>query len=315
MVQALKSGELDYAIGVNAAQFDDLKTQPNIAVVNGVTNGWTMLNFNCYDKDIPNGGASTKALRDPKFRDALGYAIDKQLLIDRVLGGYGETGHDPGPAVPVEVARRTRPAAHLRYRPGEAEADGRRLSARRVRSAPGQGRQADQPAPVPAHGLAHLSEDGRVHQGLVRASWASRSRRASTTRRRCSISNCHPPRRHPDHTADWDMIIWSWTGYADPNPLLQIFTTGLIGSTSDSLYSNPTYDALYDAADHREVGRRAPHDHGPDAEHLLRRCAVSRPDLRRHARGLPDRQVRWLDEPARQRHAALRVRLVRLSAC
>ena len=43
------------------------------------------------------------------------------------------------------------------------------------------------------------------------------------------------------------MIIWSWTGYADPGPLLQIFTTDFIGSTSDSLWSNATYDELYNA--------------------------------------------------------------------
>lgn len=55
-----------------------------------------------------------------------------------------------------------------------------------------------------------------------------------------------PTEEAPDRTADWDMIIWSWTGYADPNPLLQIFTTSLIGSTNDSLYSNPEYDRLYD---------------------------------------------------------------------
>ena len=92
MVQALKGGDLDYALGINADQFDSLKSEPDIAVVNGPTNGWTMLNINSYNKDIPGGGASTKALRDPAFRDAIGYAIDKPTLVDRVLGGYGTPG-------------------------------------------------------------------------------------------------------------------------------------------------------------------------------------------------------------------------------
>ena len=77
MVQALKTGDLDYAHGINSDQFESLKGQPGIVTVNGVTNGWTMLNLNSYANDIPGGGASTKALRDPAFRDALGYAIDK----------------------------------------------------------------------------------------------------------------------------------------------------------------------------------------------------------------------------------------------
>ena len=102
MVQALKSGELDYALGVNADQFDSLKGSRTSSPSTASTNGWTMLNLNSYDKDIPGGGASTKALRDPAFRDALGYAIDKELLIERVLGGYGTPGTTQVPPFPAK---------------------------------------------------------------------------------------------------------------------------------------------------------------------------------------------------------------------
>ena len=54
---------------------------PDIATVAGSANGWTQLAFNTYGtetgKTITSGGPSTKALLDPAFRDALGYAIDK----------------------------------------------------------------------------------------------------------------------------------------------------------------------------------------------------------------------------------------------
>ena len=55
------------------------------------------LSFNSYDARHDHGAAapSTKALQDPAFRDALGYAIDKQELCSTVLGGYGDVGHDP----------------------------------------------------------------------------------------------------------------------------------------------------------------------------------------------------------------------------
>src|SRR6185436_15497454 len=96
MVQALKAGELDYAHGPNGDQLNQLKTDPNIVTVAGKANGWSQLAFNGYGADtgktIPNGGPSTKALLDPAFRDALGYAIDKDLLVERVLGGYGDVG-------------------------------------------------------------------------------------------------------------------------------------------------------------------------------------------------------------------------------
>ncbi len=96
MVQALKAGEIDYAHNVSAEQLNQLKTEPNIKTVNGVANGWTELGFNTYGtgtgKTIKGGGPSTKALLDQKFRDALGYAVDKQKLIDSVIGGYGTIG-------------------------------------------------------------------------------------------------------------------------------------------------------------------------------------------------------------------------------
>ena len=96
MIQALKKGELDYARDVPAAQFDQLADEPPTSRRSpGERAGtvWFELAFNTYGtgtgKTIKGGGASTKALLDPAFRDALGYAIDKQALLDRVHGGYG----------------------------------------------------------------------------------------------------------------------------------------------------------------------------------------------------------------------------------
>jgi peptide/nickel transport system substrate-binding protein len=96
MIQALKAGELDYARNPNADQLKALASEPNIKTVVGASNGWTQLAFNTYGsgtgKTIKKGGPSTQALVDPAFRDALGYAIDKNLLVDRILGGYGDPG-------------------------------------------------------------------------------------------------------------------------------------------------------------------------------------------------------------------------------
>src|SRR4249919_1741475 len=96
MVQAFKSGEIDYVRTISADQFAVLTGQSHIVTVAGKSNGWTELGFNTYGtgtgKTIKGGGPSTKALLDPAFRDALGYAVDHQALVDRVLGGYGDVG-------------------------------------------------------------------------------------------------------------------------------------------------------------------------------------------------------------------------------
>src|SRR4029077_7520523 len=103
MVQALKAGELDYARDPNADQLKQLQTTPNIKTVVGAANGWTQLAFNTYGtgtgKTIAGGGASTQALQDPAFRDALGYAVDKKMLVDKVLGGFGDVGTTNVPPV------------------------------------------------------------------------------------------------------------------------------------------------------------------------------------------------------------------------
>ena len=91
MVQALKTGDVDYVRGVLPDQFNALKTEPDIATVEGVANGYTELSFNTGGNKEGYGG-STSALADVAFRDALGYAIDQQLLVDRTLGGYGTAG-------------------------------------------------------------------------------------------------------------------------------------------------------------------------------------------------------------------------------
>ena len=46
---------------------------------------------------------------------------------------------------------------------------------------------------------------------------------------------------------DFDTFIWGWGGDPyDPSFLLGLLTTGEIGSSSDSFYSNPEYDRLFE---------------------------------------------------------------------
>ncbi len=68
-----------------------------------------------------------------------------------------------------------------------------------------------------------------------------------------------PPEVDPeaDYKADYDLFIWGWGGDVDPNSLLEIFTCGQIGNTSDSLYCNPAYDELFTQQNEAD-GRRTP---------------------------------------------------------
>ena len=91
MVQALRSGEIDYVHQTGADLFDALAKEPNIRVSEGFANGYTYLSFNTRATQAGYHG-STSALEDQKFRDALGFAIDRQALVDKVLNGHGVAG-------------------------------------------------------------------------------------------------------------------------------------------------------------------------------------------------------------------------------
>ena len=57
---------------------------------------------------------------------------------------------------------------------------------------------------------------------------------------------------------DFDTFIWGWGGDPyDPSMLLSLLTTKAIGGSSDSFYSNPEYDRLYDQQSRRVRHRRA----------------------------------------------------------
>src|SRR5258705_12660950 len=86
-------------------QFNRLKEDPTITTVAGKSNGWVELGFNSYGtgtgKTIKGGGPSTKALQDTAFRDSVGFAIDKQKLLDEVIGGHGDIATTDVPPVLV----------------------------------------------------------------------------------------------------------------------------------------------------------------------------------------------------------------------
>jgi len=59
---------------------------------------------------------------------------------------------------------------------------------------------------------------------------------------------------------DFDTFIWGWGGDPyDPSTLLQLITTSQIGGSSDSFYSNPEYDPLFDEqAGEYDIEKRKP---------------------------------------------------------
>jgi peptide/nickel transport system substrate-binding protein len=72
---------------------------------------------------------------------------------------------------------------------------------------------------------------------------------------------------------DFDTFIWAWGGDPyDPSILLGLITTAQIGGSSDSFYSNPEYDRLYQA-------QAGSFDHNARKEIVKQLVGISQRDL------------------------------------
>ena len=248
MVQALKAGEIDYARRISKDLFNQLKTVPKVTTVNGASNGWTELGFNTYGtgtgKTIKGGGPSTKALQDPAFRDALGYAIDKQKLLDGVIGGYGTIGTTQIP--PVIKAWHVDPANprtfDINLAKSKLDAAGYVLDA--------SGARLDKEGkPISLRLVMPDDNPAFPKAGQFIQEWFGQLGVKVTPKVYDSgalVDVMLPPEAGgASNKADYDMFIWDWAWGPNPDDALQIFKCDAIGYSSDSLWCNKDYDTLY----------------------------------------------------------------------
>jgi peptide/nickel transport system substrate-binding protein len=245
MVQALKAGELDYAHDVNPDQFKALAADPAYTAVEGKANGWSQLAFNTYGtgtgKTIKDGGPSTQALLDPAVRDALGYAVDHQALVERVLGGYGDVGDT---IVPPILSEWHVTPDHLRTfsidtAKQKLDAAGYPLDA--------SGKRLDkQGKPISLRLVHPNTNDSYGKSAQFVKEWYGQLGIDVNVQSLDSDTLTNLILPPPDGKADYDIELWGWSGNPDPNGLTLVFRCDQIDNLSDSQYCNPEYDALYD---------------------------------------------------------------------
>jgi peptide/nickel transport system substrate-binding protein len=94
MVQALESGQIDFADDLDANVFAALEGQPNIEARSSVYYGFNYLTFNAGAQLVDGTpiGTGHPSLKDPQVRLAIHYAVDKEALVNRTLDGRGSVG-------------------------------------------------------------------------------------------------------------------------------------------------------------------------------------------------------------------------------
>ncbi|MHB8891299.1 MAG: ABC transporter substrate-binding protein, partial [Candidatus Limnocylindrales bacterium] len=240
MVQALKAGEVDYIRGIGADQFDALKSEADIQTVEGFSNGYSYLSFNTKGNSDGYKG-STSALSDVAFRDALGYALDLDKLVDATLNGHGVAGDSQVP--PYHAKWYVKPADRRTF--DLAEANRRLDAAGYARNAAGnrvdkEGKEISLRLTWP-DSEEEMATNAQFIQGWFKELGIAVD--AYVTEEGKLLSDLVGPGL--DGTADWDFYMWGWVGDPDPMSLLSFFTTTQIDNLNDSFFSNARYDELF----------------------------------------------------------------------
>lgn len=214
MVTALQRGEIDAAHNIPAGAVPVLADESDIEVVEGQQGGFDELALNAGGGPVPGGNP---ALEDLAFRQAINYAIDKEAIVDRVYDGLAEpaTTMSPSPDpqwipdIPVEDQYTFDPdrANELLDDAGYEDTDGDG-----VREDPDTGEAINL-----RYAVRSESEIAQPIAELV-TGWLS-DIGIDTTTEQFNDTQLTPFIGR----GEWDMFVWGWTPFVDPDPQLSYF--------------------------------------------------------------------------------------------
>jgi peptide/nickel transport system substrate-binding protein len=246
LVQAIKTGQVDLITEMPNTAVATLRNEPNIAVVTGAPFAPEVTDIilnQCSQANCPldAGGVCSghPALQDRNVRLALAHATDKQKIIDLVLLGLGTPGLTLIPDglgmwynsslkdydYNIPLANQILDDAGYK----DANGDG-------IRDMPDGSRPLTFRLNWPSDSI-----NGPRTGELLSEMWGQIgvSLQMQAVDPDALTAQCCP-------AFDFDIMIWGWGSDPDPNLLLGVMTTDQIPTgSSETGYSNPAYDALY----------------------------------------------------------------------
>lgn len=248
MAQALQKGEIDAVADIGANQFLALKDKPGITTVQATGLSFSELGFNTGAATTDNQpvGDGHPALKDKALRQAIGYAIDQQTIVNKVLRGLGKPG--VGVIPPVYSAYKFDPGASARtFDIAKAnsllDAAGYTKGSDGIRVDPKSGKKLDfrlfgRTEDENSKGVVPYIQDWMNQIGI-------KTKVQFVTDDKLTDIIAH---------GNYEMFTWGWGVEPDPGFQLSTFTCDQrdsgtakdpVAGWSDSFYCNPAYDALY----------------------------------------------------------------------
>jgi peptide/nickel transport system substrate-binding protein len=240
--RALQLGEIDMDVEVQAPTFDSLGGKPNIATSRSSSPSFTELAFNLCPAKLCPDAQFNPAVQDRAVRQAIGYAVDRERINEIANRGTSYVGEGLLPSYytsfyekpemdyPYDVDKANQildDAGWQQNGDGPRTKDGQELSFNLYVRSESQDN---------IHAARLVAEMAKQIGVQFNIQVVSVDKLTELTVRQV---NGKP-------APDFDTFIWGWGGDPyDPSFLLSLITTGEIGNSSDSFYSNPEYDKLY----------------------------------------------------------------------
>ena len=242
MVADLKDDQIQAAEHIPVAEFNRLSSVPGITPIASAVSAekyFDELAFNCYDS--PNS-MGNPVLLDPKFRQALAWAVDKQKLVQIAYGGRAM----PGSSIVV-------PGLEYAWQPTPSEAFGFDLNkAGQMLTAAGYPlkngvRVNKQGKPVVLRLWARQQETESQVAGKLITGWFTKLglKIKFQVVDEGVLSTATYNMKGKAYAPDYDMFLWGWGEYVDPNYILGVFTKAQIDGWNDCCWTSPAYDKLY----------------------------------------------------------------------
>jgi peptide/nickel transport system substrate-binding protein len=246
--QALKKGEIDFADSLSANVYDSLQGAEGITAVSAQYSGFNELAFNtgaALDDGTPIGDGNP-LLKDKALRQAIGWAIDRQTLVDKVLGGGGSAGSTIIP--PIYPNLQLQPANPVGFDPEKAK---------QLLDAAGY--------TVGSDGIRQNAAGDKLSFRLYWRTESEESKKSAQFIKGWLAAvgieikdkglAADGPLTEVIGAGNFDMFEWGWVVEPDPNYQLSTFTCAnrsykdgdaVLANLSDSFYCNPAYDKLFD---------------------------------------------------------------------
>jgi len=248
MAQDLRSGALESAWNIPAAQVDALDAKPDLESIRAVTRGFDELGMNCADQKKYPKSTGHPALTDPAFRQALQWAVDKDKLIEIAYGGNSSPADTliQRDYYAADADYHWTPPAEQAYT-FDLEKARQSLDDAGYPDSDGDGIREYRGEPITLR-LYSRSESpvsqgcGRLITGWFREIGLDIDYQVIDDN---ALDGLQFREEGGEYAPDFDMFIWGWYGDVDPNYILSVLTTSAVRGWSDTVWSNEEYDKLF----------------------------------------------------------------------